>query len=343
MKELKKVRNFLEEIFINGQGTGLYYLFYGRLLQYLSGMEMSCPMSPDVIREYFDKGYLLEELVIGGDSFEFPICGMDQGAYAYDIKADYHFCGMSEMDDYEKLASYSTLFVSGQDIYDLFTDHEGNMVLNGKTKKQKEKYRHLKYGAGGLWDAFCHYAPDYFCSYSGHLSEASKDELLEMYLYGGVDPAFDYDEAFQCQFSLRIQNAAVDAWLSFLKGSAVSRRDRKESAEVFGTLMSFFDEFTSISSKITFLSHPEGDCAFGYPCGRGNNKIFEMYIVQANDAYFNGYSITDYLQMGLIPPDVMIAMADVVIFLENMDNKYHFLSGKGKNERRKKGSKKIIA
>lgn len=341
MKKLMEIKNLLEKMAIDEASMGLYYFFYGRLLQYLSGTEMSFPLSAGVLRMHYIDTYLLE-VIAGGDSFKFPMCGMTQGPYAYDIKTDYFICGREGMLECDALASFSTLFQSGQEISDLFTDNKGNVVLDGKTKAQKEKYRHLKYDAGGLWDAFCRYAPDYFCVYSGHMEEKVKDMLLEMYLLGIVDSMYEYYETGFChQFSLQVRNAAVDSWFSFLERSDVDREDKNESEEVFKRLRKCFSEFTVLSTSVVLIS--QWDPACEHSDGGTKREAFEMYIVQADDVYFNGYSCTDHLQMGLIPPPVMIAMADTILFLESMDKKYHFLSkGEADDAKRKNNSKEIV-
>lgn len=296
-----------------------YYVFYGRLLQFINGNsnlygtwnECMCPLDGEMYDRYF------EELTVEDDLFEMPLCGASEGICGFQVEVWYHYI---ESDRYEWIARKSRLLNNGEQVRRLLEEDECD-----------ERSYHLKFDEGGLWDTMKECYPDYFDAYSNFMSEEQKEWLMTLFHFG-MDDAFG-EEGFDQQISINIRNKAADQWFDFLQKEDVSGYDRKRSGMLFGQLVNRFSNVVPCSQYVQLTSYESTSPNFSSPIkGTSTNRTFELFAIQARNASIEGYCYMEYLQLGLLPKEFLVGMLQIVAFLEEMEEKYHFLSGKGKDD-----------
>lgn len=321
--DTKAKEDLLRKLNIYASDEVAYYVFYGRLLQFISGSNRlygtwneSMFMLPGTIYDYF-----FEEITLSYDLFEMPLCGADEGTCGFQVEVRYHCINP---DEHEWIAQNSRLFDNGEQVRELLKEVECD-----------ERSYHLKFDEGGLWDTMKECYPDYFDVYSNFLPEEQKEWLMTLFHFG-IEDTF-LEEGYSRQISIDIRNKAADAWFDFLQKEGVSGYDRKRSGMLFGQLVDRFSNVIPYSDSVEITSHESTSPNFSSPIkGTPTDRTFELFAVQACDAPTQGYCYSEYLQLGLLPKEFLVGMLQIVAFLEEMEEKYHFLSGEGEEDGERK-------
>lgn len=253
-------------------------------------------------------------------------CGLENGDCGFKFLWDIgYFDSLEYLDEtfLDDLAVFSDYFASGAELLEAITklDHASRPM-------EDTELRQIMFAEGGLWDimnaAFSGYM-DYIPEYA---PDKVKSDLLNCIITAWCDR---YGEGlFNLQHVCSVTNPGLDDWMLFLHTSTVSNTDRKRSKNVIGKMLG--EEFTvdEYNTEITFYSHSKDSTALyrRNSYAPDKDRAFSMVLFQMSDTGYYGGPIVSSFACGIISPYMMAAMMDVKQFLEEMEEKYHFLSCK---------------
>ena len=303
--------------------------YYGKLCEYLSGDE-KFTLSFDATDTDNDmESYLLDEIIGSAVQYGFPACGATEGVCGFEICTDYFDLGESVLQD---IISLVEGVESVKDFKTAFRSQSRNQKFDlvGSSDKEKESRYHLLFDKGGVWDAACQSKPDYFLMSGDYVKSDEKRGLLEFFLEG-VFSNMDFEEdGMGLQYLLRLGNPAAAKWSKYLQTDGVAENDRNTSRELFLDLHKQMRNMNRSSSDYLLSSYvPDDALAFFHPYETAEDGVFDMILYMADDASYSGYGLTEMLKHELFQPEMIHAMLKIVNFLEEMEEKYHFLaSGK---------------
>lgn len=125
---------------------------------------------------------------------------------------------------------------------------------------------------------------------------------------------------------LKVESPALNEWLSFLYSDAVSDQDRLSSMQILSTLIDTPITLENDNNEMFIYSHESASPYFDKPYEGIECTHFSLVVMQNAFGNYNfGYEEC-YFWFGLVNPHFLSAMYNVRDFLEEMDEKYHYLS-----------------
>lgn len=128
---------------------------------------------------------------------------------------------------------------------------------------------------------------------------------------------------------LKVESRALNEWLGFLYSDAVSDQDRLRSMKILTTLIDTPATLVNGNDEMFIFSHESASSCFEKPYEGIECTPFSLVVMQNAFGNYN-YGYEECLfWFGLVNPHFLSAMYNVRDFLEEMDEKYHYLSSNG--------------
>lgn len=304
--------------------TELGIAFISRVYEYLKqSKEFMFKITEESLNS---NGYEMTEGLWSLDSSDFcnTTCGLDDGPFGFKFTWDMgyfdslEYAGETYLDN---VAAYSNYF-SGWD--DLIKAIE---ALDSATKPMEdEELVEMMFTDGGLWDTLSVFYAGYMDYIPDYASDEVKCSLMKCIVAAWLD---SWGEGiYSNQNVCAISNPGLDEWLSFLRVGVVSKTDRKRSKELLGKLLSTDMSSDCCNTEIMYYSYPKDSKALYCKSAKCEEvgREFYMVLIQVQDnGYYGGPAVTSF-RCGVISPAMMAAMFNVKQFLEEMEEKYRFLS-----------------